>query len=118
MKAVPRGKLITLREICAILAAKHRANCGCPLTTGIFSWIAAHAGEELAAAGHEEVTPYWRTLKTGGMLNDKYPGGIPNLTARLEAEGHRVRQKGRNTVVADYEASLWRVFAAGEDEDA
>ena len=46
MKAVPEGKLITIHEIRAILAKRHGATIGCPLTTGIFAWIAAHAAEE------------------------------------------------------------------------
>ena len=45
--------------------------------------------------GRKRFTPYWRTLKTGGELNPKYPGGIKNLRARLTAEGHRVIKKGK-----------------------
>ncbi|MCA9101481.1 MAG: hypothetical protein KDA63_10040, partial [Planctomycetales bacterium] len=53
--------------------------------------------------GRQRITPYWRTLKAGGELNPKYPGGIKNLRARLTAEGHRVVKKGKRYVVADYE---------------
>lgn len=49
MKKVPKGKLITLNEIRAKLAKKHGATIGCPITTGIFAWIAAHAAGERAA---------------------------------------------------------------------
>ena len=76
MKRVPRGKLATINEIREALARKHRATIGCPITTGIFAWIAANAAAEAAAAGQKIVTPYWRTLKTGGELNAKYPGGF------------------------------------------
>lgn len=109
MKRVPRGKLITINEIRTELAKKHRATIGCPMTTGIFAWIAAHAADEAAAAGKERVTPYWRTLKSGGELNPKYPGGIAELRRRLEAEGHRIVQKGKRYVVADFERSLVRL---------
>jgi hypothetical protein len=109
MKRVPRGKLITIGEICAALAKKHGATIGCPVTTGIFAWIAAHAADEAAAAGRERITPYWRTLKSGGELNPKYPGGIAGLRRRLESEGHRVVQKGKRYVVADFEQSLVRL---------
>src|SRR5262245_2442400 len=61
MKKVPRGKLITINEIRAALAKKHGATIGCPITTGIFAWIAALAAEESADAGESEITPYWRT---------------------------------------------------------
>jgi len=45
MKGVPKGKLVTINEIRAALAKKHGATIGCPITTGIFAWIAANAAE-------------------------------------------------------------------------
>lgn len=75
MRKVPEGKLTTINDIRAVLAKKHHATIGCPMTTGIFAWVAAHAAEERKQQGVEDVTPYWRTLKTGGFLNEKYPGG-------------------------------------------
>jgi hypothetical protein len=108
MRRVPEGKLITINEIRQLVAKKHKATFGCPITTGIFAWIAAHAAEEAAAAGQDDITPYWRTLKTGGELNPKYPGGIPRLTSLLEGEGHRVVAKGKRFFVADYEQRLVR----------
>ncbi len=106
MKKVPKGKLITINEIRKILAEKHGASIGCPITTGIFAWIAAHAAAEAAQEGKKRITPYWRTLKTGGELNPKYPGGIDDLKIRLKQEGHRVIQKGKKFLVADYEKFL------------
>jgi alkylated DNA nucleotide flippase Atl1 len=106
MRKVPEGKVITINEIRQTLAKKHRVNVGCPITTGIFAWIAAHAAEEAAAEGAKRVTPYWRTLKAGGQLNEKYPGGIDGLRKRLEAEGHKVVQKGKRFLVEDFEAAL------------
>ena len=50
MKRVPAGKLITINEIRAVLARRHGATIGCPMTTGIFAWIAANAAEEDAEA--------------------------------------------------------------------
>ncbi len=76
MKKVLRGRLITINEIRLALAAKHHATIGCPLTTGIFAWISANAAGELKQQGATDITPYWRTLKTGGLLNEKYPGGL------------------------------------------
>lgn len=106
MKSVPRGKLITINEVRAILAKRHGATIGCPMTTGIFAWIAAHAAAEDAADGAKQITPYWRTLKTGGVLNEKYPGGIEGQKARLADEGHRVEPKGKKWVVANCQAAL------------
>ena len=60
------------------------------------TWIAANAADEAEKGGKKRITPYWRTLKTGGILNEKYPGGLENLKKRLEAEGHTVIPKGRS----------------------
>ena len=107
MKQVPRGKLITINQIRAALANRHHADFACPITTGIFAWIAANAAEEAVSEGQKRVTPYWRTLKSGGELNEKYPGGIAKLKQRLEAEGHTVIKKGKRFVVADFEKALF-----------
>jgi len=106
MKKVPKGKLITINEIRAILAKKHGATIGCPMTTGIFAWIAANAAAEAAEEGKKNITPYWRTLKTGGVINEKYPGGVEAQKKLLEKEGHKVIQKGKKYVVVDFEKSL------------
>jgi alkylated DNA nucleotide flippase Atl1 len=106
MRKVPRGKLITINEIRERIACAHGATIACPITTGIFTWIAAHAADEAAGAGEKSTTPYWRTLKSGGELNAKHPGGIPRLRRLLKAEGHRVIAKGKRFVVEDYESAL------------
>ncbi|MEZ6072573.1 MAG: methylated DNA-protein cysteine methyltransferase [Pirellulales bacterium] len=103
MKTIRRGRLTTIDLVRQALAERHVATVACPLTTGIFAWIAAHAADEAESQGRQRITPYWRTLKAGGELNPKYPGGIKNLRARLTAEGHRVVKKGKRYVVADYE---------------
>src|ERR1044072_6374738 len=100
-RRVPKGKLVTINELRAALAKKHGVNIACPITTGIFSWIAAHAAEEAAAEGARQITPYWRTLKSGGEINPKYPGGVAALKRRLRDEGHRFVQKGKRCLVAD-----------------
>ena len=107
MRQVPKGRVVTINELRAALAAKHKAHFACPITTGISSWIAAHAAAEAEAAGQKRVTPYWRTLKQGGELNPKYPGGVATLARRLRAEGHQVIQRGKRSVVRDYEKSLF-----------
>jgi hypothetical protein len=105
MKTVRRGKLTTIDAIRRALATRHGTTIACPMTTGIFAWIAAHAADEDEQAGRNRITPYWRTLKAGGELNPKYPGGIKNLRARLAAEGHRVVKKGSRYFVAEYEGT-------------
>jgi alkylated DNA nucleotide flippase Atl1 len=106
MRKVPEGKVITIGEIRAALAKKHGATIGCPLTTGIFAWVAANAAEEERQRGEKDIAPYWRTLKTGGVINPKYPGGVEAQKKLLEKEEHKIIQKGKKYVVADYEKSL------------
>jgi len=109
MKSVPEGRLITINEIRAALARKHGATIGCPITTGIFAYIAANAAEEQRQKGEANLTPYWRTLKTGGVINEKYPHGVEGQKKLLEKEGHKVVRKGSKYVVANYEKFLAKV---------
>lgn len=106
MQRVPKGRLTTIDELRQTLARKHGTTIACPITTGIFAWIAAHAAVEAEAAGARKTTPYWRTLKTGGELNPKYPGGIKAIRRKLASEGHEVLQKRERFFVKDFEARL------------
>jgi alkylated DNA nucleotide flippase Atl1 len=108
MRAVPKGKVTTINEIRSALATKHHATLACPMVTGIFAWIAANAAEELVAIKPKaKATPYWRTLKSGGLLNEKYPGGVKSQQQKLQAEGHRVVKKGKRLAVANLEDRLF-----------
>lgn len=111
MRRVPKGKLTTIDDLRQALARRHEATIACPLTTGIFAWIAAHAAAEAEAEGRKEkqITPYWRTLKSGGELNPKYPGGISGLKRKLAAESHKIIRKGKRFFVADFEKSHFTV---------
>jgi len=106
MGRVPRGKLITINQIREIVARKHRASIGCPITTGIFVGIAARAAEEAAAKGKRGITPYWRTLKSKGELNEKYPGGVAAQAAHLKEEGHTIDSGRKPPRVKDFEKAL------------
>jgi hypothetical protein len=106
MKRVPRGKVVTINELRKALAKQHGVTLACPITTGIFAWIAAYAADEAERNGSKRITPYWRTLKSGGELNLKYPGGLKGLVKRLQGEGIPVVQKRKRWVVADYAERL------------
>ncbi len=106
MRKVPMGKLITINQIRAMLAQKHNATIGCPITTGLFACIAARAAEEAKEEGKKDTTAYWRTLKAGGVINEKYPGGAEAQKKLLEKEGHKVIPKGKKYVVVDFEKYL------------
>ncbi len=107
MKKVPKGKLITINQIREILAKKHASTIACPICTGIFARISAGAAGEDLEKGKKKVTPYWRTLKEGGIINEKYPGGFEEQIKLLEAEGHTIIPKGKkNFMILNHEKSL------------
>jgi alkylated DNA nucleotide flippase Atl1 len=108
MRSVPKGKLTTINQIRERLAKRHGATIGCPITTGIFASIAARAAEEAKAEGEKDITPYWRTLKVGGALNEKYPGGVEAQAKHLKEEGHTIEtgKDGKPKKVRDFERSL------------
>ena len=124
MKRVPSGKLTTVGAIREYFARSNNADFTEPITAGIFVSIAAWASHQ---RDHDE-TPYWRTLKAKGErvpvalklrtdrggsreeLNPKYPGGVEAQRAKLEAEGHRVVERGRKNLryyVEGYEQALF-----------
>lgn len=106
MKRIPKGKLITVGEIREYLARKNDADFTEPITAGIFVSIAAWASYQRT----DDKTPFWRTLKSNGELNAKYPGGVEEQKAKLEAEGHTVLARGSKNVVfyvQDYQKSLY-----------
>ena len=105
MKQVPYGKLVTSDTVRNYLAKKHGADFTCPLTAGIFINIAAGA----AAERKTDETPYWRTLKKDGELNEKYPGGTDAQKLHLEMEGHTVIQKGKRWFAEDYKEKLFEL---------
>lgn len=106
MKLVPEGKLTTLAEVCKKIAKRHGVKACCTLTSGIFVMTAANAAEEAAMRGVDLGIPYWRTLKIGGFLNDKYPGGVEGHKHRLELEGHKIIGKGKSSRVEELEKCL------------
>jgi alkylated DNA nucleotide flippase Atl1 len=99
IQRVPAGKVATIADLQAAVAQKHAAEMGCPLTTGIFTWIAAHASEELNAKRAGSGAPYWRILKSDGSLNPKFPGGVEWQAKRLAKEGDSSEKQGAKTRV-------------------
>jgi hypothetical protein len=107
IRTVPRGRLVTVNQIRAQLAAEYAADVTCPLTTGIFIRIASEAAEEDRRAGKTRVTPCWRVLREGGRLNEKFPGGVEAQAAKLGLEGHVIEAKGKSGAqVKDFEHRL------------
>ena len=107
MKKIPAGKLITTDKLREYLAKRHGADFTCPLTCGIFVNVAALASAE---RNGEDETPWWRTLKKEGELNEKYPGGVDGQKARLEAEGHEIFNKGKRLFVKNYTNKMMNLY--------
>ena len=106
MREVPYGKVTTVGEIRDYFAKLSGADFTEPITAGIFVSIAAWASYQRSA----DETPYWRTLKANGELNEKHSNGIEAQKEKLEAEGHTIVQKGRKNIryyVKDYEKLLF-----------
>ena len=106
MKSIPKGKLTTINKLREIIAKKYKTTTTCPIVTGIFVIVAARAAEEEFNEGKKRVTPYWRTLKTNGIINENYPGGINIQKKLLKQEGHIISSKGKNYIVKNYQKSL------------
>ena len=108
MRMIPFGKVITVGKIREHFASKSGADFTDPITAGIFVSIAAWASHQRS----DDKTPYWRTLKANGELNEKYPGGAIKQKEQLEAEGHTIIQKGRKNIkyyVKDYGLVLFEL---------
>ncbi len=108
MRRVPYGKLITISDIRRYLAEQSSTDFTEPMTAGIFVSIAAWASSQRS----DDITPYWRTLKANGELNDKYPGGALAQKQRLEQEGHSILTRGRKHIryyVRDYQCALYEL---------
>lgn len=106
MKMIPEGKLITIKEIREYLALKNDADFTDPMTAGIFIQIVAWASYQR----EDNKTPFWRTLKSDGELNKKYPEAFELQINKLKEEGHEIITKGRKNIryyVKDYEKNLF-----------
>lgn len=106
MKQIPSGKLISTSDLRKKIAKDYNVEVCCPLTAGIFVNICAWASFQRSS----DKTPYWRTLKSDGELNVKYPGGIETQKNKLESEGHEIIVKGKKNLkyyVKDYEKHLF-----------
>ena len=108
IRKIPKGKLATTGQIGERLARKYKADCACPMTTGIFVKIASETAEEDLRKGKKRITPYWRVIQADGRLNEKFPGGVAAQAKHLRSEGHRILpSKGKKAAkVADFQKAL------------
>ncbi|MCB9846492.1 MAG: MGMT family protein [Phycisphaeraceae bacterium] len=104
MRKVRRGQVRTVAEIAERIAREHGVETCCPMTTGIFAWIIAHAHDEGANDGAQRTAAWWRTVKARGELNPRYPGGVAKQSRLLRAEGRTIRTAGARAFVRGVES--------------
>lgn len=107
IREIPKGNVTTINAIRKKLADDFGADYTCPITTGIFTWIVAHAAEE-DKINYASRSPYWRVVKENGGLNPRYPGGEKHHAQLLKAEGHTIAKtkNGRHHYLADLNDSM------------
>lgn len=105
IRQVPKGRIATTTALQSVVASGHAAAMACPVTTGIFVWISAHASEELEAKQAGSGAPYWRIIKSDGSLNPKFPGGVASQARHLAQEGVATEKRGAKTYVTNLAAS-------------
>ncbi len=97
IKTIPKGEVMTMKELRARLAEDFDADYTCPLTTGIFLRIAAEAAEEMTTAGNRPELPWWRVIPDDHRLNNRLPGNGVLQAGRLRDEGFRIETKDMTT---------------------
>lgn len=105
IRRIPYGRLITLDSIRQFLAQQYQTDIACPVSTAIFINVSASAAEAYRDLGEIDIAPYWRVLRSGGLLNPKFPGGIPSHQEKLEQEGFQVVK-----VRGGYSVSNWENY--------
>lgn len=109
MQIVPKGKLVTIEELQTALAKKHKVDYSSSQFARLYINMVAQASVEQMVLGSRNATPYWRTLRRNGELNESYPGGIEAHRLKLELEGHTVILKGKRYFVQNYQQQLCRL---------
>lgn len=98
------GEVATLDDLRRAIARRHGVAVACPVSTAIFLNMCARAAEERRDMGvpPDALTPWWRVLKKGGLLNPKYPGGMARQAELLAADGVRASPLRKQLAVFDY----------------
>ena len=112
VRQVPVGKLVTTKQLLDKLAKDAGADKTCSKVTGMFLRIVAEVAEENWQEGRniDEITPYWRVVKTDGRLHPRFPGGTNGQARRLIDEGHEIieGQGKKPPMVKGFESNLYQ----------
>ncbi|MCE2926570.1 MAG: hypothetical protein LW823_02845 [Rickettsiales bacterium] len=90
IRTIPKGSYVDPAAMRTALAAKHKADATCPVSTGIFLRIVAEAALEEYAAGTSatQITPFWRVVESGSALAKKLSADVTqiNIIRKLAGE--------------------------------
>lgn len=85
---IPYGQTISVAQMRDALAKQHKADCTCPLTTGIFLRIVAEAAfEKLNTTPNEKITPFWRVIDANSSTAKKLSFDNNFIQQKRSAEG-------------------------------
>jgi hypothetical protein len=89
VRAIPKGKAISLQHMRKDLALTYGAEYTCPVTTGIFLRMVAEAAHEQLQAGKsvKTVAPFWRVVDEKSPLNKKLSFGPDFVVEQRKKEG-------------------------------
>jgi hypothetical protein len=88
IEEIPNGSTKTVPGMREDLAARYKADFTCPLTTGIFTRIAAESALDDLNGGKsvEDITPFWRIVDPTSPLAKKLSCGPAFIIERRAAE--------------------------------
>lgn len=89
VRAIPKGKAVSLQTMRKDLALTYGAEYTCPVTTGIFLRMVAEAAHEQLESGKalKNVAPFWRVVEEQSPLNKKLSFGPDFVTEQRKKEG-------------------------------
>lgn len=94
IRTLAPGHVMTVRELRDKLAARHRAEQTCPVSTGIFLRIVAEAAWEQHQAGTPltSITLFWRVIDPASELAAKLACGPDFIRKKVLAETPKARK--------------------------
>ena len=89
VRAIPKGKSVSLSTIRKDLAVEYHADYTCPVTTGIFLRIVAEAAYQQYQEGRtlSKISPFWRVVDEKSALLKKLSFGGEFVVNQRKKEG-------------------------------
>jgi hypothetical protein len=99
--AVPPGRVLTMSQLRAALAASFKADATCPLMTGIFATILAGVVTEDIGQRRKPRWPVWRLVRDDGTLHPNWPLDPLYRASMLRQEGVRLTRRNGHWAAID-----------------